>query len=261
MKFYEFERKVYKFFNIDYPDSASSEEWEKIEDNMKTNHKVLHFIFDTFPEFFWPLKRACNSIREWVMYRTYRRYHIIKTDLEPGYYDADQLLLHGMFTVLKNYVEIECSHMFMWCMDNKLTKLEKFMSRFRMLRRFLDLRRFGMSYLKYDHIEGKEPSQFYEGELECLQNQMKWEKEVLDLYIWWTVTRPSRLNDMDVSGLSLWYDEYPLDGNIWKCFNNREGQEMWRILNKRNDEVEKKHNEEDAEMMIRLVKVRGHLWT
>jgi hypothetical protein len=42
-----------------------------------------------------------------IHYRTYEKYHVVKTDLKPGYYDIDTRLVHANFSLLCEYVEKE----------------------------------------------------------------------------------------------------------------------------------------------------------
>jgi len=62
--------------------------------------------------FIMPIYRVGRRIRDavwWVRYRVDpgHKYHLINTRLEPGYYDIDVLMLHGMFSLLRRYVEEE----------------------------------------------------------------------------------------------------------------------------------------------------------
>ena len=44
----------------------------------------------------------------WFLYRTFRRYNIVKiSSLPPGYYDIDERLMHSMFDLLVEFVEKE----------------------------------------------------------------------------------------------------------------------------------------------------------
>ena len=44
----------------------------------------------------------------WVYYRAWNRFHVLKLKyVEPGYHDADTLLIHSMFQVLVNFIELE----------------------------------------------------------------------------------------------------------------------------------------------------------
>lgn len=50
--------------------------------------------------------RPLRSAYWWIMHRVHprHRYHIVKTGLEPNYYDIDTLMLHSMIFLLKRYI-------------------------------------------------------------------------------------------------------------------------------------------------------------
>ena len=62
-------------------------------------------LFDFITEFLHHLIK----IKDWVTYRYVSRhqYHIVRTDLEPNYYEVDTRMLHACMTLLVHYVEEE----------------------------------------------------------------------------------------------------------------------------------------------------------
>ena len=55
------------------------------------------------------LFKFINSIYWFIRYRTIDKYHVIKTELKPNYYEIDYLMVHGMFSLLCRFVEKEYS--------------------------------------------------------------------------------------------------------------------------------------------------------
>lgn len=47
------------------------------------------------------------SIYWYIRYRLFDKYHIVKTDLEPNYYDTDTRLIHASFSLLVDFIEKE----------------------------------------------------------------------------------------------------------------------------------------------------------
>jgi hypothetical protein len=49
------------------------------------------------------------NIKFWILHRIHPKWkmHVVKTDLKPGYYDTDYVLLHAAFSCLGRYIE-EC---------------------------------------------------------------------------------------------------------------------------------------------------------
>ena len=94
-------------------------------------------------------------------------------------------------------------------------------------------------------------------------------QEILDLYTWWTIERPKRVDPHEASGWSAYCDERredkDEDGEPYGLFGRDEKtpEEKERV-SKMLDEchkIEQAHETEDEEMMIRLIKVRNGLWT
>lgn len=83
--------------------------------------------------------------------------------------------------------------------------------------------------------------------------------EILTLYNWWKWERPKRVDPSDVSGWSDYCDEVckVSDNNF---LNNKNYEQSRAILN-RYGEIESKNDEEDTEMLLRLINIRQNLWT
>jgi hypothetical protein len=93
-------------------------------------------------------------------------------------------------------------------------------------------------------------------------------QEILDLYTWWTVERPKRVDPHEASGWSAYCDEKrnekDEDGESLGLFRDEKTPEQRERVSKMLDEcskLEKQYEDEDEEMMIRLIKVRHGLWT
>ena len=88
-------------------------------------------------------------------------------------------------------------------------------------------------------------------------------KEIIDLYVWWKYIRPNRPDPHDASGWSeicrkrreKYDDEF-----MWGNDDPEEQRESSQAL-ARTHEIEDQYQQEDEEMMIRLIKVRNSLWT
>lgn len=97
-------------------------------------------------------------------------------------------------------------------------------------------------------------------------------KEILELYNWWKEVYPNRRDPHDLSGWSAWCerrrrkikeedpeaDDIAILGSENESDSERE--ETRRLLDLLR-EIETRYEEEDTQMMVRLIKLRGHLWT
>lgn len=93
-----------------------------------------------------------SDAKWWLLHRFHpgHRYNVIRTGLKPGYYDVDELMLHGCMELLRRYVENE---------------------------------RGGLASLKKIAADNRE-----EGE-DFLAGAEK-EEEAAAIYEWWTARRP-----------------------------------------------------------------------
>lgn len=94
---------------------------------------------------------ALNGLFYQFRYRFVKKhqYHIIHTGLEPGYYDIDTIMLHGMMTLLCRYVEDEMGGV------EEIIKFNKELEN-------------GESFMQT-----------------ALDRQRNYQQEAVDIYLWW----------------------------------------------------------------------------
>ena len=51
--------------------------------------------------------RRIDDMIYWISYRTWDRYHIVRTDMRPGYSDVEEIMFRSCFALLRRFVEIE----------------------------------------------------------------------------------------------------------------------------------------------------------
>ena len=169
------------------------------------------------------LKEADNA-KWWIRHRTYDRYdRIYITSLKPGYYDKDEQMLHGMFGLLIDYVDKEEPfRYFSWGKDHKNDPPE--MKEFNEERRAV-------------------------------------KKEIISLYNWWKVERPRRAKSYSV------IEPVVVDGETISGFElmgidqNHPAVRKHSKQVKQSGKIDDDYDKEDTLNLIRLVKIRGHLWT
>lgn len=82
-------------------------EWEIWESEQRAKYPVRFFLFDKIPEEIGHLRFRWRN-RKWaVLHRIIpkHKYHIVRTDLEPGYYDPMTRILHATMNEVKEFVE------------------------------------------------------------------------------------------------------------------------------------------------------------
>jgi hypothetical protein len=96
-------------------------------------------------------------------------------------------------------------------------------------------------------------------------------REILELYKWWTEVYLKRPEPMDASGMSAIYERERAareaageEDDIFVTINRKrttEEQEEYDRAHAIQDAMELEYEREEEEMMIRLIKIRHHLWT
>lgn len=256
------------------PKTATADGWVQWERDFKKSAPIRYFITRKLPDYFRPIKWKYDSIKSWVRYRTYARYHVVKTGLEPGYYEVDTLMLHSSFSLLVDFVEIQAASETLWWSEKyKLPEYKKYDRYFGLYFKFFFREpKLGIENLEwaaslddpdspnYDsQCYGTGKPQLNSGEF----TQASGAREILELYRWWTELRPAReevaypedLEDLpeDENVLYRMSDEYEE-----KHPEHAAKTKQWAKDSRIQEEV---WAEEDTEMLIRLVKIRKRLWT
>lgn len=89
-------------------------------------------------------------------------------------------------------------------------------------------------------------------------------REIKVLYHWWKIDRPARVDPYEASGWSE-YCRRKRGDDIFDAFDHEdetpeERVQVYQMLDKCR-EIERQQEQEDEEMMIRLIKIRQNLWT
>ncbi len=231
-------KNVLKNWWLDKPVALELHKWEEWDKEISSKHPVRFFLQEKLPELFHchvkgPLNRWYWAIR----HRTTNRYHIIKPrTLEPGWCDERTLILHGAFECLAQYWEhhnrVSVSW---WPTEQDITKYDN----------------------EIVEAETEDDKDFLKAERDCLVDQKVHYDEAHDLIHWWTETRPMRDAFRNASDRP---DSIPHS----RLFNSEHRDdpdvvEYRKYLNKLN-ELDRQWEEEDQEMLMRLVKIRQSLW-
>ena len=243
-----FAEKVLRRFTIPVYDSMAftSEEWRKRNARLKRMFPVRWFFHDTVGD----LKndyvvRPYRSVRQWIRFRTWDKYHVLKMEVEPGYMDPDERILQSSFQILKDYVEIELSSMHLAGEEAEAGEpirdhLARFSHFFRKAKKRNERNvEAGLAYLDWE-IEDEN----------CAGSQADAAREKKDLYLWWTKERSHRFELY--SDPHLGWD--PNDSG--DPFDNTDRSRQYALLRK----AEEFYEAQDEEMLIRLMKIRKSLW-
>jgi hypothetical protein len=201
---------------------------------------------DKLEDLIWDVGSFYQKWLNYIRYRTTRRYHIVDTKLEPGYYESDERLLHASFSILVDFVEVEAAWMKVIFDDTRYSKLSWIERKFGLFRSAED----GVAYLNHQIEAGMS------------NNHKEFYKDTLFLYDWWTKTRPQREDPFVLGG---YYELYPDSGlfidEIVSGDDSKGISKKVRAMFKRVRRIEDNYNKEDEQMLIRLIKIRKSMWT
>lgn len=187
-------------------------------------------------------KHRLNAAWWKVRHRTTDRYDIVKTGLKPGYHEISDRMLHAMFALLVEHVEI------------------------------------GLSSKNYES-KSKDPKvrgvEFLDAEINdpyCAGRQAEDAATIKDLYLWWTVERPARLDSWMAP--EIWPDRHKEEQPLFYRIMGVKLARSRRVrfgLSKRPDSeresgelarrLEEFYDFQDTEMLVRLAAIRVVLWT
>lgn len=211
--------------------------------------------------------RPNNIFVKWIKrvlrYQYLNPYNVVKIrSLNRSYHDPSEVLLHAMFAVLVDYVEVELAWLSVIMIKNSELRKKGFS--------WWDIFKFRVCDILRSEKLGKEHLRWEKSLKEG--NQAAIAKEVELLYNWWK-KRPQRKDPMDLSGLSKFYDKYRDKIMKFRPCNDGSGcSESYNELTKKQEKeydrllklcwkLEEEQRQEDINMMIRLAKIRDGLWT
>lgn len=257
-------RKIKKSLYLEKPVALQHHEWEAWHENTRRERPAAYFFRVTLPDWFEDIykniTKPFNDLRYAIRVRVFDRYHVIHTGLEPGYADCDTRMLHGMFNLLVDFVEVEQAWMHV-AFDEAAQKKYSHpwwslgWTRFRAFRD----PEAGLAYLRWE-MTLDDPAL---KEHERSPSQAQTAREVWELYHWWKEVRPNRPDPHDASGWSEYCDARRAIGRSPLDFRyvDEEDQQRRRTALDRTHEIEQAYDREDDEMLMRLIKIRKSLWT
>lgn len=252
----------------DKPYAATAREWREWERSTRDSQPLAYWLNEVALEWgrkmFEKSKYPYDAVRTFFRYRVFDRYHLIDTGLEPGYHDADARILHGLFNLLVDFVEVEKAWMHVvFDKDERNKRKHPWWSigwtRFRSHRDPAA----GIDHLRWESMLDS-PDRH---ESDRSPTQAETAREILVLYYWWKNIRPTRVDPMIASGWSAYCDERRerSKGDTWDFLDmedeNPEEKEKTRIMLEENRRIEAEYDREDDEMLMRLLKIRKAMWT
>lgn len=237
--------------------AGTGDEWKQWKTNAKNKHPIRFWIAEEllghiqgiimFPVDF------VYSVKYYIVNRWIDESHALAAhpqNIRRGsYMDLGDRIFFCMFDELVDYVEIEKAYCNVRWNEEELKKMSWWQAGIWRLRTYRD-RHAGLDYLKWEMSLD-----------DGLDHQAKAAKEIYELYKWYTEVYPNRPDPYVESG---WHDhcEDRTDRGIGflETDPDEDVEEKNKILD-RLREIEEQYEDEENEMLIRLIKIRKSLWT
>lgn len=247
------------------PVSLTSEEWHRWNNRAKRLYPLRYWIAETLFDRVqdvvnWP-NDCIWAIRTYIVNRFVSKTHYLRTRLKPGeWHELEERMLHGLFNELKDFVETETAAFAVGPLSpielsEPLPWFTKFKKYFRKHHSAAD----GIAYFR-NQMESDWAPQTTLDPTAMTPSQVA--REVLELYFWWT-NRGMRPDPYEASGWNRYVEwRWPNSKDInfdddGRTYPHGSPTDLLDAL--RN--IERKYEDEDTEMMIRLVRLRKYLWT
>ena len=256
------------------PGALTSEGWDAWHTKAQAAHPIRYWIaeegLDYLQKFVYYIPDKLNDVRYYINNRWVSHSHALTAhprDIQPGNWsDVGNRFLPCMFNELVDFVEIEQAwHHCIWSDDMK-TKYDVPWYRKGWLRwRTWRSAEAGMEYLRWAETLTNEEF-LEEGEKHKAEptSQAKAAKEIIQLYTWWTVTYRNRPDPYEASGWTAACEASRIANGGRLSFSGDKDPVLKKASDKAHkllQKIEADYEKEDEEMMIRLIKIRGSLWT
>jgi len=257
---------------------GTAEEWDNWHTTAKMRHNFRYWLaeegLDHAQKFFCGPIDLLYAVKYYINNRWVTSTHALTAhprDIKPGEWcDVGNRFLPCLFNELVNFIEIESawSHIVWGSEEDRAKYKAPFWAtgwfRWRTWRcpqAGLDHLAWEMT-LKYneDWIDKDDPK-FGQPTPQAVKAQ-----ELLELYTWWTVTRPTRPDPYEASGWSAACDALrEANGpGVLSMFRENNDPKLKKASDKAHKllhKIEADYEKEDEAMMIRLIKARHGLWT
>jgi len=232
--------------------------WEDFEE-WSERKCPIRFKIHTFVcrHIFGPIKRFVENVPYWIRTHTYNRYHIIdirQPKNSPGQYhyrwgwlDRSQVLPLAMFNILQDFVENEFLPQYWWGYDEKKQKSYTVKKKDRKTwQQLLE------EYSEKNDPKPEDIENYWEYEQTIFDR--KYDRELLTIYKWWTVDRIELCRKEDEAS-KAWreFRQQLLTTEVAK----KKERELFELSRKAEEDREK----QEEDILIRLVKIHGGMWT
>ena len=268
-----------KVFKIDKPTALGWGEWAEWDAKLKKERPIANFFTEALPEWFeWIPAHSIDYVND-VRYYIHNRLggtHRLNSTLKPGqWHEMNERMLYSNFDSFVDFIEIEEAHGHIaWKDKAEQAKYDIPWYETRWLRWFHTWRcpQAGVDHLLWEmSLDKPDPDN---GGQPMSPRQAQSAREKMELYTWWKHIRTKRGDSWDASGLRAFWEKmdkkYGEDDIAsvggWLGLGSKgkmtpAERRTYNMLSEAKDKLEEQWNEEDTQMLVKLVKMRDALWT
>jgi len=259
------------------PKAETSEGWDSWQRLASKTYPVRYWIaeeaLDAIQNFIWWPVDKIYSVKYYVNNRWVTRTHTLTAhprDIPRGEWrDVGNRFLPCLFNELVEFVEVELAWWeIVWNSEKKKQYNAPFWGSGWFRWRVWRCPEAGLANLEWQRRLRWKKEEVGEDSTSLgeLTPQAKNAEEIFTLYKWWKEVYPNRPDPHDASGWSEYCERMRKekgDGIRWIGVDskNPETKALGKSALDRCQEIEQEYNEEDEQMLIRLIKVRHALWT
>lgn len=195
------------------------------------------------------VRRAYKKCKRKLKQTFSNRYLLQIDTLDNSYHENDDIMLHAMFQILVDYVEVENAHMFDICGGAKYFGSAK------------TPREKGIAYLL--HEDTHEDENLTQHFIDVLSENKKIDKKAVELYKWWTDVRPARVDPFD-NVPSIDFIRVKDDSTGLMSVSIDRSSPQYEDFHDRSElawKLEEQYHKEDTEKLHELIEIRRSLWT
>lgn len=237
------------------PTALGWDEWDSWKETARQKHPVRYWIaetlLDNIQSTIWWIPDRIRDIRWYIHCRWISRPHMLIADrshIRPGTWcDFGDRILPCLFEGLVLYVERDCAHRQRWSGEGTY--------RFKGGR----CKQAGLDYLnweaslRWEQDEVNDPASVGQPTPQAITAQ-----KVLELYRWWTQTRPLRGDPYEVSGWSSWCSQNR--GGFGSANRTPSENKLVADMLEHMNKLELEYEAEDTKQLQELISIRRGLW-
>lgn len=256
------------------PEAASAREWRVWEQQAKDCHPYRYWLVEEglwrLQKFvMWPIDKLYD-IKYWFVNRYVSKTHALTSRLPRGqWHEFDTRILHCLFDELVDFVEVEKAWKNIICDREARKKYHAgFFASGWFRSRTWRCPEAGLDYLEWESklvmdeswgLSADDPN------YGTPADQALVAIETVKLYNWWKFERPGRPDPWEASGKKAYYEEHDTGKSVWEMLDqeseSEEERELILAMMDSMNNLEQAYDNEDTEMLIRLIKIRSSLWT